>query len=198
MLFPAYEARVPRESDLVCYWFVKAGEQMGAMDSTRVGLVATNSIRGGANRRALMRATSGRPAISAWSDEMWPIDGVEVRDSLVCFSQLEDKAKVECRLDGDLVDEIYTDLTARSGETGVEMTMACRLARNTGVAFMGDTNGGSFDISGDLAWNWLREPANPNNRPNFDVLKPRMNGMAVTRRPADKWIIDFGRAKSRE
>ena len=25
-----------------------------------------------------------------------------------------------------------------------------------------------------------------------DVLKPWVNGMDVTRRPADKWIVDFG------
>ena len=28
--------------------------------------------------------------------------------------------------------------------------------------------------------------------PNSDVLKPWVNGMDLTRRPADKWIIDFG------
>ena len=34
--------------------------------------------------------------------------------------------------------------------------------------------------------------SNPNGRPNSDVLRPWMNGMDVTRRPADHWIIDFG------
>ena len=57
---------------------------------------------------------------------------------------------------------------------------------------MGDTKGGPFDVPGDLAREWLREPANPNGQPNSDVLKPWMNGMAVTRRSADKWIVDFG------
>ena len=51
---------------------------------------------------------------------------------------------------------------------------------------------GAFDISGDVARDWLRCPANPNGRPNADVLKPWMNGMDVTRRPAGKWIVDFG------
>ena len=49
-----------------------------------------------------------------------------------------------------------------------------------------------------LAREWLREPANPNGRPNSDVLAPWMNGMAVTRRPADKWIVDFGWTMVRE
>ena len=191
-LFRAYEDRVPREADLVCYWFVKAGEHLGRGASKRVGLVATNSIRGGANRRALERATDGKPIFDAWSDEPWVVDGAAVRVSLVCFSKPEDALMPERRLDGEAVDEIYTDLTARRGEAGADLTKAGRLAQNAGAAFMGDTKGGPFDVSGDLAREWLREPANPHGRPNSDVLAPWMNGMAITRRPADKWIVDFG------
>ena len=84
-LFQVYEGRVPREADLVCYWFVKAGEHMSGDASKRVGLVATNSIRGGANRRALEIATRSRQIFEAWSDEPWVIDGAAVRVSLVCF-----------------------------------------------------------------------------------------------------------------
>ena len=57
---------------------------------------------------------------------------------------------------------------------------------------MGDTKGGAFDITGDQAREWLRLPANPNGRTNADVLKPWVNGMDLTRRPAGKWIVDFG------
>ena len=39
-------------------------------------------------------------------------------------------------------------------------------------------------------------PANPNGKPNTDVLKPWINGLDVTRRPAGKWIIDFGHEMS--
>ena len=197
-LFQVYEGRVPREADLVCFWFVKAGEHRGGSASKRVGLVATNSIRGGANRRALERATGGRPIFDAWSDEPWVIDGAAVRVSLVCFSQSDDGLTPERRLDGEAVDEIYTDLTARRGGAGVDLTKARRLARNAGVAFMGDTKGGPFYVPGDLAWEWLREPANPNGRPNSDVLAPWMNGMAITRRPADKWIVDFSWTMDKE
>ena len=75
---------------------------------------------------------------------------------------------------------------------GADLTKAARLAENGGVAFMGDTKGGPFDIDGDQAREWLRLPANPNGRTNADVLRPWANGMDVTRRPAGKWIIDFG------
>ena len=191
-LFHLYEGRVPREADLVCYWFVKASVHLRGRISRRVGLVATNSIRGGANRRALEEATDGRPIFDAWSDEPWVIDGAAVRVSLVCFSKANEDHPPEIRLDGETVDEIYTDLTARRGEAGIDLTKAKRLPENAGVAFMGDTKGGPFDIPGDLAREWLRQPANPHGRPNADVLKPWFNGMAITRRSADKWIIDFG------
>ena len=196
-MFDVYGGRVPQEADLVCYWFVKAGEHMKA-GSKRIGLVATNSIRGGANRRALATASDGRTVFDAWSDEPWVIDGAAVRVSLICFSQADDELIAELRLDGEPVDEIYTDLTARRDGAGVDLTKARRLARNAGVAFMGDTKGGPFDVPGELAREWLQEPANPNGRPNSDVLKPWMNGMSVTRRSADKWIVDFGWTMVRE
>ena len=191
-MFAAWKGRVPREADLVCYWFVKAGEQVASDKATRVGLVATNSIRGGANRRALQAATDGRPIFDAWSDEPWVIDGAAVRVSLVCFSGADDAYRPETCMDGEPVDEIHSDLTARHGGTGVDLTGAKRLPENIGVAFMGDTKGGPFDIPGDLAREWLRLPANPNGRANADVLEPWVNGMDLTRRPAGKWIVDFG------
>ncbi len=86
-LFAAYRDRAPREADLVTYWFVKSGEHVSADNADRVGLVATNSIR------------------------------------------------------------------------GVDLTGAKRLRENAGVAFMGGTKSGSFDVSGDLAAQWLRLPA---------------------------------------
>jgi type II restriction/modification system DNA methylase subunit YeeA len=70
--------------------------------------------------------------------------------------------------------------------------LAQRLPENLSVAFMGDTKGGAFDVTGDVAREWLRAPANPNGRPNSDVLKPWLNGLDITRRPRDIWIVDFG------
>ena len=191
-MFETYAGRVPAEADLVCYWFEKAGQQIASGKAKRAGLVATNSIRGGANRRALQAATHNRPIFEAWSDEPWVIEGAAVRVSLVCFSRADDESVVGTWLDGQPADEVYADLTARRGGAGVDLTGVRRLAENASVAFMGDTKGGSFDIAGDQAREWLRLPANPNGRTNADVLKPWVNGMALTRRPAGKWIIDFG------
>ena len=136
----------------------------------RTGLVATNSIRGGANRRALQAATATRRIFEAWSDEPWVIDGAAVRVSLVCFSRADDQSVHGARLDGEAVDEIYTDLTARRGGAGVDLTGVRRLPENAGVAFMGDTKGGPFNVSGDQAREWLRsagEPERPKRTPTF-------------------------------
>ena len=192
-IFTVYEGRVPAESDLVCYWFVKAGEHIGSGKAKRAGLVSTNSIRGGANRRALQTATEDRPIFEAWSDEPWMIDGAAVRVSLVCFSRPDDGVELERRLNGQFVDAVHSDLTGN-----VDSTKAQRLCRNIGVAFMGDTKGGPFNVPGEQAREWLRKPANPNGRPNSDVLKPWVNGMDLTRRPAGKWIVDFGWSMTQE
>ena len=78
------------------------------------------------------------------------------------------------------------------GETGLDLTGVRRIPANPGVAFMGDNKGGPFGTPGDLAWEWLCPAANPDGWPNSDFLKPWFNGMDLTRRPAGKWIVDFG------
>ena len=106
--------------------------------------------------------------------------------SLVSFARKD--AEHPVFLNGIAKTKISADLTAET----FDLTRAAPLMRNKGAAFQGDIKRGPFDIAGDLAREWLRLPANPNERPNADVLKPWMNGMDLTRRTAGKWIIDFG------
>ncbi len=190
----AFEGRVSRNSDLVVYWFEKARAMMEGGRVRRAGLVATNSIRGGANRRTLDRIRDTATIFEAWSDEKWVIKGVAVRVSLICFTPKDQLAGEPPRLDGAEVAEIYSDLTAQkqASEDALDLTKACSLAENRGISFMGTTKGGGFDIPGQLAREWLALPLNPNGRPNADVVKPWANGMDNTRWPAGKWIIDFG------
>ena len=185
-LFAVYEGRVPPEADLVTYWFAKAWEGMRDNRLVSAGLVATNSIRGGVNRRVLDRILGEGEIFDAWSDEKWVIKGAAVRVSLVCFSKKH--LLSQAHLDGAAVERINADLTASRND----LTGAARLKENEGIAFMGDTKGGAFDINGGLTRKWLALPLNPNGCPNADVLRPWVNGMDLTRRPADKWIIDFG------
>lgn len=184
-LFAAYASRVPQEADLVAYWVAKGWRALITGCSDQVGLVTTNSIRGGANRRVLAPIADAGGFTQAWSDQPWTVDGAAVRVSLLCFARGAVSAST---LDGQRVDRINADLTAAASD----LTKASRLRENAGVAFMGDTKGGPFDVSGELAREWLTMPLNPNGRPNADVVRPWVNGMDLTRRPADKWIVDFG------
>ena len=185
-----YAGRVPGGADLVCYWFEKARAQIVAGQTQRAGLVATNSIRGGRNRKVLEQILDTSPIFNAWSDEPWINDGAAVRVSLVAFGR---DTSGEATLDGQRVAEIHTDLTGRALNvaSGADLTQARPLPENAGVAFQGPVKVGPFDIPGDLARQWLRLP-NPNNCSNRDVLRPLCNGSDVTGRPSDTWIVDFG------
>jgi type II restriction/modification system DNA methylase subunit YeeA len=176
-----YEGRVPGGADLVTFWFEKAGERLRSGQVKRVGLVATNSIRGGDNRKVLDHIREAAAIFEAWSDEPWMVEGAAVRVSLVCFApQTEDTP----RLDGKPVVEIFSDLTGREAKENYDLTKAKRLPENAHKSFMGVTQTGPFDISGDLARSWLTLPLNPNGRPNADVLKRSVNGDEITGRLA--------------
>jgi len=172
--------------DLVCYWFAKAGRLVAEGQVQCVGLVATNSIRDGTNRFVLDRILEQGTIFEAWSDEPWIVEGADVRVSLICFA-ISDEGLTAC-LDGEDTSRINADLTGGS----LDFTQVASLKTNSGVAFQGDIKRGPFDIPGDLAREWLELPANPNGRPNADVLRPWTNAMDLTRRPRGKWIIDFG------
>ena len=185
-----YRGSVPASSDLVWYWFRKAGELVAHGKIARAGLVATNSIRGGNNRAVLDRIVEDSTIFDAWSDEPWVVDGAAVRVSLICFAPK--RAELAVFLNGASAARIHADLT----KGGMDLTRVSRLDRNQSTAFLGVNKNGSFDIPGKLARRWLCLPANPNGRPNADVLKPRINGMDLTRRSSDQWIIDFGSSMS--
>ncbi len=187
-LHKVYKSRVPGAADLVCYWFHKAGGLVARGAIARAGLVATNSIRGGRNRTVLDRIVEQGAIFDAWSDEPWVVDGAAVRVSLVCFAGRSEAS--EYRLNGMLAPGISADLVASSSRALGRS--ARRLRANRGACFRSGEKGGAFDISGQLAREWLCLPANPNGRPNSDVLRPWINGLDVTRRPLDQWIIDFG------
>jgi type II restriction/modification system DNA methylase subunit YeeA len=192
-----YKGRVPGGADLVTYWFAKAWDAIRAGKAQRSGLVATNSIRGGQNRKVLDVIVNQGQIFEAWSDEPWILDGASVRVSIICFAQQQ--AQGPCRgLNGVRVHRIFADLTGSAGigVTSVDLTLARRLPTNADLCFQGTIKVGRFDISGTKARDWLLMPTNPNGRPNSDVVVPWANGMDVTRRPSDTWIVDFGTGRT--
>lgn len=183
----AYKDRVPRGADLVTYWFEKGRHAIEVGRSKRCGLVATNSIRHGQNRRVLERVISVSPIFTAWSDQPWINEGAAVRVSLIAFANKEDPCSATPVLDGYRVDEIYSNLTGGN----VDITRAVALSENAGIACQGITKSGAFDIRGSLARQWLAEP-NPDGRSNAEVLAPLINAQDLLRRPSDRWLINFG------
>jgi hypothetical protein len=146
---------------------------------TRAGLVATNSIRGGANRVVLKQIVEKGSILDAWSDEGWTVEGAAVRVSLVCFAgNYADIA----RLNGSTVKGISAALT------GAHDRMTSRLQGGSPkilLSFMGVTKSGPFDLDGATARRLLRATGNPHGRPNADVVKRSVNGIEVIRRPTD-------------
>jgi type II restriction/modification system DNA methylase subunit YeeA len=179
-----FSERIPSTADLVTYWFDKARVAIDLSSSSSAGLVATNMIRGLGNRPVIKRITDDCQIFEAWSDEPWVVDGADVRVSIVCFQQNRANS---VSLDGRVVEEIYDDLTAGSSN----LTVAKTLQENINVAVRGIERGGSFDVAGSLAREWLASPKNPNGRSNADVLRPLATAKGVTGRNPDKWIIDF-------
>ncbi|HMC03083.1 MAG TPA: hypothetical protein VKI23_03080, partial [Cellulomonadaceae bacterium] len=73
-------------------------------------------------------------------------------------------------LDGQPVATINADLSA-----GLDLTTARRLCENLGIAFIGDSKGGPFEIDADTAQAMLASP-------NPDARSQRHSGAAVGER----------------
>jgi type II restriction/modification system DNA methylase subunit YeeA len=182
-LFTAYHDRVPPEADLCCYWFEQARQQLEHGKCKRAGLLGTQGIRGGANREVLKRIKETGDIFFAESDRDWILAGANVHVSMVGF---DDGTETVRSLDGKPVVVIHPNLTATA-----DVTTAKELKADLGVAFMGTTKGGAFDIPEGFALELLRAP-NPHGKPNSDVVVPWVNGIDLTQRPSGTWIIDYG------
>ncbi len=181
-----YAGRVPGGADLVTYWFEKARDAIETNGLGAAGLVATNSIRGGKSRIVLDAIANTTHIYEAWSDEGWVNEGAAVRVSLIAFGH----ADTALRLNGEVVDLIGTDLSARETNSQSDVTLARVLSTNTSASFQGPVLVGDFEISYQVATTWLRQP-NPHGRSNADVIKPISNGRDITSRSRGLWVVDF-------
>lgn len=178
-----YGDRVPGDADFVAYWPEKAWEAVKAGKTRRAGFVTTQAIRTGGSREVLEKVLEqGGSLFMAWQNEPWLQDGAAVRVSLFAF---DDGAEQTRTVDGQPVERINASLSPSE-----DVRTAAPLAENAGIAFQGPVKVGAFDIPGELARSWLKSP-NPDGVSNAEVLKPWVNGMDITRRPSDTWIIDF-------
>lgn len=182
-LFSLYGDRLPA-SDLVCYWFEKARAMIETGKIKRAGLLATQGIRGGANRVVLERIKASGDIYWAQSDREWVLDGATVHVSMIGFDQ--GLASIR-ELDGMVVAQINADLSAQT-----DLTKAKRLLENKGICYLGTYKIGPFDIPQSLALEMIKDSDNPAGRKNADVVRPWVNGLDITRRARGMWIIDFG------
>lgn len=183
-LFKLYGDRLPNFSDLVCYWFEKARGQIEAGKTKRAGLLATQAIRGGANRKVLERIKETGDIYWAFSDRNWILDGATVHVSMVGF---DDGTETVRLLDNSSVATINANLTAAT-----DLTQAAMLSENRGICFMGPSPKAPFDIDADTAQVMLSAPVNVNGRPNSDVIRPVASAIDLVQRSRGKWTIDFG------
>ena len=183
-LFSFY-SEVPSFSDLVCYWFEQARQQLVAKQTKRIGFVATNSISGGVNKRVLERINQQGNLFYAWRDRPWILDGAAVHIAMIGF---DDGTETHIQLDGTVTEQINPDLTGYK----FYISGAAKLTANKSICFMGPSAKGPFDIDQNSAKSMLEVTDNATPYANSEVVRPVMSAVDIVKRPRNKYTIDFG------
>ena len=178
----AYADRLPGFTDLVTYWFEHARSDIAKGRVGRAGLLATNSIGMGTNLTVLKRIKETGDIFMAYPDRSWVLDGAAVRVAMIGFDDGSETLKI---LDGNKVEKINPDLTAM-----VDLTQAKKLRENQSLGFIGTQKSGSFDVDSKTASDMLSQ-INASGVSNSDVIRRWVNGLDITRRSRNMYIIDF-------
>lgn len=186
-LWELYDGRLPGFSDLCCYWFEKARIQIESGNTKRAGLLATQGIRGGANRKVLDRIRETGQIFFAVSDQEWVQEGACVRISMVGFD--DGSEKTICISNNNVVIAAKT-IFSNLG-TSFDVTTAKKLEENQKISFIGTKKGGNFNIDMGMMKQFIMSP-NSSLKPNSELLKPWLNGTALLQRTGYQWIIDTG------
>ncbi|MEK7707437.1 MAG: DNA methyltransferase, partial [Verrucomicrobiota bacterium] len=181
-LFTNFGNKVPSGADLCCYWFEKARDLVEKRKCKRAGLLATQGIRGGANREVLRRVKETGDIFFAESDRDWILAGANVHVSMIGFDDGNEKMRI---LDGKQIADINPNLTAHS-----DTTEAVLLSANAGICLRASEKGGDFTLDEEQGADFFRR-TNPHGKPNSDVIKPWINGDILLKSPARKFIIDY-------
>jgi hypothetical protein len=178
-----YADRIPGQSDLCCYWFEKARDLIEHKHCKRAGLLATQGIRGGANREVLKRIKLTGDIFFAQSDREWILAGANVHVSMIGFDDGLEKNRL---LDGRQVMSINPNLS-----TEANITTSVVLTRNTKIGFIGVSMHGPFDIDQEQATAMCRGGGNPTRLPNSNVVRPILNAFEITKRAQPRWVVAF-------
>jgi hypothetical protein len=178
-----YGDRIPGQSDLCCYWFEKARDLIGNSRCKRAGLLATQGIRGGANREVLRRIKETGDIFFAESDRKWILGGAMVHVSMVGFDSGKEGERM---LDGIPKKDIPPNLSS-----DLDTTARSRLRANADSGFIGVSMHGPFDMEESTGLAMINEGANPNLKANSDVLRPILNALEITKRTEKRWLVSF-------
>lgn len=176
---------LPNTSDLCCYWFDRARQQILTSvreGYPRIGLLATQGIRGVGNRTVLENIQGDANIFCAWSDRNWILDGAQVHVSIICFDDGTEETTI---LDGVTRDAIHADL-----RSGVDVASARTLPEARRRSFQGPVKVGKFELTYREA-RQLLGAANPHGESNAEVMSPYITGAEVAGRAQGEWIIDF-------
>jgi hypothetical protein len=183
-LFNCFRKRVSRGSDLCCYWFEKARQQIENGKCKRAGLLATQGIRGGANREVLKRIKESGDIFFAESDREWILAGANVHVSMVGFDAGDEEGKT---LDGRKANFINPNLTGKA-----DTTEAVLLRENERICFMGPSAKAPFDIPEKTALPMVLDTANVHQLSNSDVVRPVESAVDLVQKNRREWTLDFG------
>ncbi len=176
---------VPGAGNFVMFWFRKAGDILASKSIDRFGLVASKEAFAGAGIKLLNNLYVNSEIVFATSNIIWPSAEAAVRVNITVWERHGgDTQRV---LDGNNVAAIHPNV--KGGET--DLTKTKKLAQNLGVAFIGVQPSGPFDVSGELAREWLNRPMNVHGKHNASVLRPYWNTYEIVRRSRDQWVVDF-------
>ncbi len=178
----AYLGAVPAGANFVCYWLQQSKTALDSKHVERVGLVTTNAIRTGSDRRVLELLTRSGEIFEAWSDEPWMVDGASVRVSIICVA----RQTLPKRLNGQPVVNISASLSK------FQRPIPKSLKANLRTSFTGTYLNGPFEIETSTAHSWINAPTNVNGLPNKNVLRLTANGADLLQRGERKWLLDFG------
>jgi SAM-dependent methyltransferase len=169
-------------ADICCYWFRLAHDRL--KPEGRAGLVGTNMIRRGYNRRASIDyiVENGGFICDAVSSQPWSGEA-NVHVSIVNWAK---RRPVSCRLDGSQVARINSSL-----DSDASIVDAKRIKKNSGFCYIGvQPTGLGFEITEEEVSRWIQA-----DQRNTEVLRPFSMGSNLAKRPLaipDRWIIDFG------
>lgn len=185
---------VPEGVDLVMYWWHTAARRVAGGESTRSGLITTNSIVQSYNRAIVESAIAEGVGI-AWAapDHPWidEADGAAVRVALTVVTRGDGSAAKWLRVGQDariieerVVARLNADLTYLAD---VASAANVALKANEGLSYRGfNVVGRGFVLEAAEAVQILE------HRENIPVVRPYLNGKDLAQRPRGAYIIDFG------